>query len=58
MRFLLWLLLLASIAFPLLFAAGCRQRDGLIDAGPVFIDSDLLPDNFRRPMSPRPESRR
>jgi hypothetical protein len=57
MRFLLWLLLLASIAFPLLFAAGCRQRDGLIDAGPVFIDSDLLPDNFRRPMSPR-EGRR
>jgi hypothetical protein len=57
MRFLLWLLLLASIAFPLMFCVGCRQSDGLIDAGPVFIDSDLLPDNFRRPMSPR-EGRR
>lgn len=54
MRFLLWLLLLASIAFPLLFVVGCRQRDGLIDAGPVFIDSDLLPDNFKRSMQPRP----
>lgn len=57
MRVLLWLLLLASIAFPLLFVVGCRQRDGLIDTVPVFIDSDLLPDNFRCPMPPR-EARR
>lgn len=50
MRVLLWLLLLASIAFPLLFVLGCRNRDGLIDAGPLFIDSALLPDNFRGAM--------
>jgi hypothetical protein len=35
MRRLLWLLLLASIAFPLLFALGCGNRDNLIDAGPT-----------------------
>lgn len=57
MRVLLWLLL-ASIAFPLLFVLGCRNRDGLIDAGPLFIDSTLLPDNFKCPMPPRSEGGR
>lgn len=42
MRVLLWLLLLASIAFPLLFCVGCRQRDGLIDTGPILIDPAVL----------------
>jgi len=55
MRVLLWLLLLASIAFPLLCVLGCRQRDGLIDTGPLFVDSTLLPDNFGRPMPPTAE---
>ena len=57
MRVLLWLLLLAAIAFPLLFVVGCRQRDGLIDAGPVLVDPAMLPDNFRCPMPMREDRR-
>jgi len=57
MRVLLWLLLLASIAFPLLFALGCGNRDNLIDAGPLFVDATFLPDGFRCPMPPREDRR-
>lgn len=57
MRRLLWIVLWVNLVYSLFCLLGCRQRDGLIDAGPVFIDSDLLPDNFRCPMPPR-EARR
>lgn len=53
MRVLLWLLLVGS----LLLCAGCRQRDGLVDTGPVMVDPRLMPDNLRCPMPPRPNAK-